>query len=97
MTTTKSADDPQRSGGGDVIAVETVDTHMLFVERVGEMIEMEWKAIRGERDHEGNSFNRIILINPDTLDVWWNWRKIQPWTWKFVNAVIEHVGNNVMW
>jgi hypothetical protein len=96
MMTTKSANDPHRSGGGDKVAVEAIDTHVFFVEGVVEIIEMHWKAIRSEFDHEGNPVNRIIFINPNAFDRRWKWRKVQPWAWKYINAVMEHVSDNVM-
>jgi hypothetical protein len=72
-----------------------VGFHVFKIEGVAEGIEMSREGIL-EVDHNSDAINGSLFINPNTMNLWWDGWKVQPWGWKFKNMGLEHVCDDVM-
>lgn len=68
--------------------------HYFAIERIGYIIDAIGERIPIERDHDGNPLH-LFFVNPDTLNVGRNFRKVHSREWEYVDAVFDYVGDDV--
>jgi hypothetical protein len=68
---TESTKDTDGGEGRNIFTiVVVVRFHVFIIERVTKSVEADGKSVLVKLDHHRNSFDGIVLVNPNALDTW---------------------------